>query len=71
MIKELATNSTMVSDTDSPDILEQPVIVEDYEGGDGLSLLGWDGQSVYMSYRQVNEVCRVMKAYASKKKKKK
>jgi hypothetical protein len=67
---ELATESTMISDTDSLDVMEQPVIVENYQGGDGVSIVGWDGHSVYMSHRQVNEVCAVMKKYAAKNKKK-
>lgn len=65
---ELATESTMISDTTSPDIMEQPVVVEDYEGG--ISITGHDGDSVYMSDRMVNEVCAVMKKYATEKKKK-
>lgn len=68
---ELATESTMISDTNSPDVMEQPVVVENYEGGDGVSIVGYDGDSVYMSYRQVNEVCAVMKKYATGTKKKK
>lgn len=67
---ELATESTMVSDTNSPDVMEQPVIVENYSNSSGLSLRGWDGDSVYMSYDMVNEVCAVMKKYATQKKKK-
>jgi hypothetical protein len=67
---ELATESTMISDTTASEVMEQPVVVENYGGGDGVSIVGWDGDSVYMSYRQVNEVCAVMKKYAAKKKKK-
>lgn len=66
----LATTSTMISDTDAPDVPEQPVIVEDYEGSGGLSLIGWDGETVFMSYRMVKEVCKQMIEYAKPKKKK-
>jgi hypothetical protein len=65
---ELATESTMISDTHADDLMEQPVIVENYDGG--ISIRGYDGDSVYMSYSQIDEVCAVMKKYAAKKKKK-
>lgn len=65
---KLHKESTMISDTTANDVPEQSVVIESYE--DGVSLTGWDGDSVYMSNRMVKEVCAVMTEYASTKKKK-
>lgn len=70
MTKNLSSEATMISDTNATDIMEQPVIVEDYDGSDGISILGHDGQSVFMPYRMVKEVCKQMLEYAKPKKKK-
>lgn len=69
MIQKLATESQMISDTESPDVPEQPVIVENYEGGEGISLTGWGGDSVYIPYRMVKEVTKVMLEFSKPKKK--
>lgn len=66
----LASEATMISDTNTEEVPEQPIIVEDYEGSGGISLRGWDGESVYMPYRMVKEVCKQMLEYANPKKKK-
>lgn len=71
MIKNLAKESTMVSDTDAPDMPEQPIVIEDYEGSEGLSVTSWEGDSVFIPYRMVKEVCKVMTQYAKPKGKKK
>lgn len=71
MILKLATESTMVSDTDpGNDASEQPVIIENYANGEGVSIVGYDGDSVYIPYRLVKEVCKQMLEYAKPKKKK-
>lgn len=66
---KLAKESTMVSDTNHDnEPMEQPVVVEQYD--DGISITGWDSDSVYMSHRMVKEVVSVMTEYAKPKKKK-
>lgn len=71
MIINLAVESTLVSDTTAPDVPEQPIVVEDYKGSEGLSIVSWDGNTVYVPYRMVKEVCKVMTQYAKPKPKKK
>lgn len=66
----LASQSTMVSDSEATEVMEQPVIIENYSGGEGLSIVGHNGHSVYMSYRMVKEVTKVMLEYSKPKKKK-
>lgn len=53
MTKNLSAEATLISDTNAPDLLEQPIIVEDYEGSGGISIVGYDGDSVFMPYRMV------------------
>lgn len=69
MIQLLATESKMVSDTDYPDVPEQPVIVENNEGSEGLSLTSWNGDSIFIPYRMVKEVTKVMLEFSKPKKK--
>ncbi len=65
----VAHETTIITDTEA-DMPEQPVIIEDTPGSEGLSLTGWDGDSVFVPYRLVKEVCKQMIAYATEKKKK-
>lgn len=71
MIVKLAIESIMVSDYEAPEIPEQPVIVENNTGSEGVSLVGWDGDQIFIPYRMVKEVTKVMTAYSTPKKKSK
>lgn len=71
MIINLATEATMISDTEYPDVQEQPVIVENHSNGEGISIVGHDGDNVFIPYRMVKEVTKVMNAFATTKKKSK
>lgn len=66
----LPADSTMISDSEAPDAQEQPVIVCDYEGSDGVGLIASNNESVYIPYRMVKEVVKQMLEYAKPKKKK-
>lgn len=71
MIIIIATESKMVSDYDAPEVPEQPVIIENSTGSEGVSLVGWDGDQIFIPYRMVKEVTKVMNAFATTKKKSK
>lgn len=68
MIQDLAIESKMISDTESEDsIMEQPVVVENNSGSDGLTLTDVYGNSIFIPYRMVLDVCKVMKQFSTKK----
>lgn len=67
---ELPKESVLINDNTATDMPEMPVVISNYSSGEGILLTGVDGESVYMSYRQVKEVCRQMLEYTKPKKKK-
>ena len=60
----LSKECTMISDENEEGALEQPVIIEYYDGSGGLSITGANGDTVFMPYRMVKEVCKQMLEYA-------
>jgi len=64
----ISSEVTMVSDAEAPDVPEQPILIEDYSGSEGLSITGYDKQTIYIPYRLVKEVTKVMLGYANTKK---
>lgn len=67
----LSDNITMISDNDAPEVPEMPIIIQNYSDGQGISIIGQDGESVYFSYRQVKEMCKQLTVYATSVKSKK
>jgi hypothetical protein len=70
-IIKLPTESVLVNDEGARDIPENPVIVSNYENGEGVSITGIDGESIYFSYRMIPEIVKVLNAYSKPKKKSK
>lgn len=71
MIISLTKESRMVSDYEAPEIPEQPIIIINNTGSEGISLIGWDGDQIFIPYRIVKEVTKVMNAFSTPKKKSK
>jgi len=65
IVKDLAQDSTLISDWDAEGAAEQPIIVENYKGGGVLKIVGTDGESVNIPYRLIPALIKVMKKYSA------
>lgn len=67
---ELPADSTMITDAETDEAPEQPIIVCDYEGSGGIGLISFENEQIYIPYRMVKEVAKQMLEYSKPKKKK-
>jgi hypothetical protein len=63
MIKQLPTNSIMISDTKGPEdeYVEPQIIVSKYDGDGSIGLISYTGDEVYIPARMVGEVIKAIK----------
>jgi hypothetical protein len=67
MIVNIAHEATMVSDYETEEMMEQPIIIEQMSGSESISIMAHDGSYVNIPYRMMPEVIRVIKGYLPKK----
>lgn len=71
MITKLSTESVLVSDSEATDFPESPLVVSNYPNGDGIGIMGEDGENIYFSYRMAKDIVKVLTEYSKPKKKSK